>query len=134
MARIKTGTNIKGALNYNEQKCKTEQAKLIAAEGFFKEPGRLGFTEKLSRFSKLINLNQRTKTNVLHVSLNFHPEEKLSEEKLKTIAAVYMDKIGFGKQPYLVYQHFDAAHIHVHIVSTSIKKRNCHTHAQSGKK
>lgn len=30
-------------------------------------------------------------------------------------------KIGFGNQPYLIYQHFDAAHPHIHIVTTSIE-------------
>lgn len=32
-----------------------------------------------------------------------------------------MHKIGFGKQPYLVYQHFDAGHPHIHIVTTNIE-------------
>ncbi len=32
-----------------------------------------------------------------------------------------MSKIGFGDQPYLVYQHFDARHPHIHIVTTNIK-------------
>lgn len=122
VARIKTGTSIKGALNYNAQKCSKAEAKLIAANGFFKEKDKLGFTEKLLRFQKLTSLNQRTKTNTIHISLNFHPGEKLTEEKLQAIASVYMDKIGFGRQPYLVYQHFDAAHHHLHIVSTNIKK------------
>lgn len=32
-----------------------------------------------------------------------------------------MDKLGFGEQPYLVYQHFDAGHPHIHIVTTNIR-------------
>ncbi len=32
-----------------------------------------------------------------------------------------MDRIGFGEQPYLVYKHNDAAHPHLHIVTTNIK-------------
>src|SRR5205085_2574680 len=31
-------------------------------------------------------------------------------------------KIGFKEQPYLVYQHNDAGHPHVHIVTTNIKE------------
>lgn len=34
---------------------------------------------------------------------------------------MYMDKIGFGDQPFLIYKHEDAGHPHVHIVSTTIK-------------
>ena len=33
-----------------------------------------------------------------------------------------MDKIGFGRQPYLVYEHRDAGHPHLHIVTTSIRE------------
>ncbi len=33
-----------------------------------------------------------------------------------------MNKIGFGDQPYLVYQHFDAGHPHIHIVTTNIQR------------
>jgi hypothetical protein len=32
-----------------------------------------------------------------------------------------MGKIGFGKQPYLVYQHHDAGHPHIHIVSIKVR-------------
>ncbi|MEO8254151.1 MAG: relaxase/mobilization nuclease domain-containing protein, partial [Flavobacterium sp.] len=34
----------------------------------------------------------------------------------------YMEKIGFGEQPYLVYQHHDAGHEHLHVVSINIEK------------
>ncbi|HTM93005.1 MAG TPA: relaxase/mobilization nuclease domain-containing protein, partial [Flavisolibacter sp.] len=34
----------------------------------------------------------------------------------------YMNKIGFGEQPFLVYQHFDAGHPHLHIVTTTIRE------------
>jgi hypothetical protein len=33
-----------------------------------------------------------------------------------------MDRIGFGDQPYLVYKHNDAAHPHLHIVTTNIQE------------
>ncbi len=32
-----------------------------------------------------------------------------------------MTGIGFGEQPYLVYQHHDSGHAHIHIVTTNIK-------------
>src|SRR5207244_2186639 len=38
------------------------------------------------------------------------------------IATRYMEEIGFGSQPYLVYQHYDAGHKHIHIVTTNIKR------------
>ncbi|MBL7724305.1 MAG: relaxase/mobilization nuclease domain-containing protein, partial [Chitinophagaceae bacterium] len=66
--------------------------------------------------------NERSKkSNTLHISLNFDPSEKLTEGKLTQIARAYMEKIGFGSQPYLVYQHHDAGHHHIHILTTSIQ-------------
>ena len=56
------------------------------------------------------------------MSLNFDAADKLNEELLKEIAEVYMNQIGFGEQPYLVYQHNDAGHPHIHIVTTNIKR------------
>lgn len=32
-----------------------------------------------------------------------------------------MDKIGFGDQPYLIYQHHDAGHPHIHITSINVQ-------------
>ena len=49
---------------------------------------------------------------------------------LQKIAGDYLIGIGFGEQPYLLYQHFDAAHPHVHIVTTniSVKGKRIETH------
>lgn len=122
VARIRSGKSLKGAINYNEQKVRNGQAVLIMAKGYPKQETDLNFHDKLNRLQKLADLNTRTETHCLHVSLNFDISEKLSPDKLRAIAEVYMEGIGFGKQPYLVYQHHDAAHSHIHIVSTNIQR------------
>jgi hypothetical protein len=121
VARIRTGKSIAGALNYNEQKLKQGQAECIAANNFLKDVDEMHFYDKLRLFERLTSLNEQTKVNTLHVSLNFDPSEKLGSNKLRAIAEMYMQKIGFGNQPYLVYHHHDAAHPHLHIVSTNIR-------------
>jgi hypothetical protein len=122
VAKITVPNSIRRALNYNEQKMKEGKAECIYAHHFLKEANQLNFYEKLNRFQSLINLNKRAATNTIHISLNFGLEEKIGREKLAEIASVYMEKIGFGGQPYLVYQHLDAGHPHIHIVSTNIQK------------
>jgi hypothetical protein len=122
VARIRSGRSIKGAINYNEKKVSEGKAELIAAINYPKASHRLNFHEKLNRLQNLANLNTRTGTNCLHLSLNFDPKENLSNEKLIQIAEAYMQGINFKDQPYLVYRHHDAAHQHIHIVSTNIKK------------
>src|SRR5687767_6160657 len=122
VCKVISGKSIKGALNYNESKVREGLAECIAAVNFIAEPDHLNFYSKLSRFENLIEKNTRAKTNAVHISLNFDIGEKLSQSKLNEIAATYMNKIGFGDQPYLVYQHNDAAHPHLHIVTTNIQE------------
>jgi len=62
----------------------------------------------------------RTKKTVFHCSLNPHPDEKLSDETLTQIAKEYMETLGYGKQPYIVFKHNDITREHIHIVSLRI--------------
>src|SRR5438552_16186823 len=121
VAKITVPNSIKRALNYNEQKMKDGVAECIYAHNFLKEAEQLNFYEKLNRFEGLISLNKRASTNTVHISLNFGLNEKIDQERLLEIASVYMAKIEFAGQPYLVYQHLDAGHPHIHIVTTNIK-------------
>jgi hypothetical protein len=121
VAKITTPKSIEAALNYNEKKVQKGNAVCIFAANYLKEVKKMNFYQKLAGFERLNSLNERATTKTLHVSLNFDPSEKLSESKLQQIANDYMQKIGFGEQPYLVYKHEDAGHPHIHIVSTTIK-------------
>jgi Relaxase/Mobilisation nuclease domain len=122
VAKVNTGQNISGLLNYNENKVKAGVAKCIHENQFGCNVDRLNFYDKLKTFQGYINRNHRATTKAVHISLNFDPSEKPGKDLLKAIATKYMDKIGFGNQPYLVYQHLDAAHPHIHIVTTNIQR------------
>jgi hypothetical protein len=121
VAKVISGKNIRGVLNYNENKVRQGQAQCILANQFPCHHHELTFMEKLNRFRKLISLNPKVRTNTLHISLNFDPSENLSPQALCKIASTYMQGIGFDHQPYLVYQHYDAGHPHVHIVTTNVQ-------------
>ncbi|WP_111672756.1 relaxase/mobilization nuclease domain-containing protein [Algoriphagus litoralis] len=120
VVRISTGQSIRGVLGYNESKRVEGNAKLIGYQGFFPGVENLGIVQLVRRFDALLSLNRRTKTNTVHISLNFAPGEKLSEESLEEIITDYLKRIGFGKQPCLIYQHHDAGHPHVHLVTVNI--------------
>ncbi|WP_223271842.1 relaxase/mobilization nuclease domain-containing protein [Algoriphagus ratkowskyi] len=105
-------------IRYNEQKVENGQAKLIQMAGFAVK--NIAVNEKILSFKNLQQLNASTKTNTVHISLNFSPKDTIDEFTLQKIAADYMKGIGFENQPYLLYQHFDVAHPHVHIVTTNI--------------
>ena len=119
---IKTSHSIRSIFNYNENKVKAGVAECIAAGNYPVDVDKMNDTIKLNRFIKRIELNENAKRNSVHISLNFDPTENHSREKLIAIADTYMDKIGFGKQPYLVYQHHDAGHPHLHLVTINIER------------
>jgi hypothetical protein len=119
---IKTGHSVHRILNYNENKVKQGVAECIGAGNYPVDPDKMGFTMKLNRLLKQLELNKNVKRNSVHVSLNFHCSESfLPKEKLQEIADTYMNRIGFADQPYLVYQHHDAGHPHIHIVSIKVR-------------
>ncbi len=121
VARVIIGKSIAKALSYNEHKVRTGKAELLTSSGFPDDALAMGFSGRLARFSKLFDRNPRIKTNTLHISLNFPPQEHPDPALLERIATDYMDKLGFGDQPFLVYQHNDVTHTHVHIVTTNIR-------------
>lgn len=121
VAKIKSGRSLIGALNYNEIKVRNGKAELISANGYFKDLEDLSFNDKLLRLTDLAQRNDRTKVNAVHISLNFAIKENLETPLLNQIVDDYMQQIGFSAQPYLTYQHSDAGHPHVHIVTTNIQ-------------
>lgn len=121
VAKITIPKSIEAALNYNEKKVQKGIAQCLHAANYLSEAKDMNFYQKLKGFEILNSLNKRAATKTLHVSLNFDPSEKLSDNRLIEIANAYMEKIGFGEQPFLVYKHQDAGHPHIHIVSTTIK-------------
>ncbi|MBD3748610.1 MAG: relaxase/mobilization nuclease domain-containing protein [Sphingobacteriales bacterium] len=122
VAVIKPGHSMHRIFNYNENKVKEGVAECIGAENFPLNADEMSLKIKLGYLLKRTELRENVKRNSVHISLNFDPSEThLSKEKLMGIANVYMQKLGFGEQPYLVYQHHDAGHPHIHIVTTNIQ-------------
>ena len=122
VAVIKTGQSIRRVFHYNENKVFEGAARCIGAENYPADHDKMTSVFKINHLAKQLELNENVKRGSVHISLNFHPSEKdLNAEKLMDITQNYMSEIGFGQQPYLVYQHFDAAHPHIHIVSVKVK-------------
>jgi hypothetical protein len=96
-------------------------AECIYAENFSVDKEDLDFKIKLYHFNRLLCQNEQSESNMLHVFLNFGFGERLTNDKMAIVAKEYMEGMGFGGQPYLVYRHHDTHHIHAHIVSTFIR-------------
>ena len=121
IAKISATENLGGALGYNFKKVEKGEANiLLAAELYQSKEGRYTMEDVLADMEALIPKNCRTKKTVFHCSLNPHPDEKLSDEQLTQIVKEYMEALGYGKQPYIVFKHNDIAREHIHIVSLRI--------------
>ena len=124
IAKISATENLGGTLGYNFKKVeKGEASILLAAELFQSKEGRYTMEEVFADMEALIPKKCRTKKTVFHCSLNPHPDEKLSNETLTQIAKEYMEELGYGKQPYIVFKHNDIPREHIHIVSLRVDSK-----------
>ena len=121
IAKISATENLGGALGYNFKKVeKGEASILLAAELYQDREGRYTMEDVFADMQAVIPEKCRTKKMVFHCSLNPHPDEKLSDETLTQIAKEYMETLGYGTQPYIVFKHNDIAREHIHIVSLRV--------------
>ena len=77
----------------------------------------------MQAFEPYIALNSHVKKPVIHISLNPSPKDILSEEQMTVLAQEFMEKFGYGNQPYIVWLHEDINRKHMHIVSVRINEK-----------
>lgn len=124
IAKISSTENLGGALGYNFKKVEKGEANiLLAAELYQSNDGNYTMEDVLADMQALVPKKSRTKKTVFHCSLNPHPDEILSDETLTQIAKEYMEALGYGNQPYIVFKHSDIAREHIHIVSLRVDSR-----------
>src|SRR6185312_3177551 len=55
-----------------------------------------------------------------HLILSFHPDEKLSDELMKTLAQEYLTRLGIVNTQFAIVKHTDRKHLHMHIVANMV--------------
>ena len=126
VADIRTGATVGGAIRYNEAKVNRRQAEVLCWNRMldpFDTTGRMSHERCMASFEPFLQANRRTTNTVFHVSLNPSPEDRLTDEQLGEIAREYMERMGYGEQPYIVFKHGDIAREHLHIVSLRLSIR-----------
>ena len=110
-----------GALAYNQNKVDSEEAKVLFSNRMLlSEDGHFSIGECMRSFEMQMPVQLSTKKPIVHISINPHPEDVLSDQQLADIAQEYMQKLGYGNQPYLVYKHEDIDRHHIHIVGLRV--------------
>jgi hypothetical protein len=121
VAKISSGSSIFGALAYNQTKVDEQKGKVILTSRMI-EPRDGNYTVGICMrsFESYLAANQKTENPILHISLNPDPKDILTDDQLSEIAQEYMEKLGYGNQPFIVYKHEDIDRHHLHIVSVRV--------------
>ena len=122
IAKISHGGSLYGVLAYNQLKVDELHADVLFGNRIIEPPGDNPYTiEHISRsFGDYLAANRKTEKPILHISLNPDPKDCVTEEQFIKLAEQYMQRMGFGDQPYIVYRHNDIGREHLHIVSVRV--------------
>tara|TARA_R110000868_G_scaffold411003_2_gene701302 strand:- start:21848 stop:23434 length:1587 start_codon:yes stop_codon:yes gene_type:complete len=104
---------------YNDNKINQEKSDLMVAANFN------GLGDNATRNDYVMYLQKHSQANTKIKKPQFHAAisgkgKETSFEELKKFAKHYMDKMGYGNNPYLIYKHTDTENNHVHIVSSRV--------------
>ncbi|MFV8326890.1 conjugal transfer protein MobB [Flavobacterium sp. ZS1P14] len=124
VAKIGRGQNLTGVLTYNQLKVEKENAEVLFTHKILEtRDGHYSVTQMFHSFEPYLLANRKTEKTVLHISLNPDPMDNVSDEKFNAIAQEYMQKMGYGEQPFVVFKHTDIERTHIHIVSVCIDEQ-----------
>ena len=121
IAKIGKGSNMYGAILYNQQKVDNENGTVLLLN---KIPDTVDGKYSVAYFNKCfepyLSANIKTEKTVRHISLNPDPADKVNDEQFTEMAQEYMERMGYGSQPYIVFKHTNIDRMHIHIVSTCV--------------
>lgn len=124
VAKISKGTSLYGVLLYNQDKVDKREATVIHSRGIIHDE-HLCYTLNncLRSFDLQLIANNRTKKPAVHISLNPDPRDRVDDGKAVMIALDYLEKMGYGEQPFMLYRHNDIERVHYHIVTVSVNDK-----------
>ena len=130
VAKINRGASLYGAIIYNQQKVNEDTARIIAGNRMITDslydPDRI-VRQTMFAFESYLAANRNTEKPILHISLNPTLDDNLTDSQFADLARAYMQKMGYGNQPYIVYLHEDIDRRHIHIVSTCVNENGVWT-------
>lgn len=121
VAKISLGSSLYGAIAYNGEKINKEKGRVLDTNKIFNDgSGTVNIRRAYDDFLRWMPSATRTEKPMMHISLNPHPDDRLSDTDFTRLAHEYMEKMGFAEMPYLIVKHEDIDRHHVHIVALRI--------------
>ena len=121
VAKITVGTSLYGALAYNGMKVNEGEgscspgtrSSTMAADGWTSPvPNRIsnGTCRRTSAHGTRSSISPSIRI----------PTTALTDMEMESLAREYLEKLGYGDQPYLIFKHEDINRHHLHIVSVNV--------------
>ena len=97
IAKIGRGSNLYGALAYNQLKVEKENGQILFTNRIIETShGHYSVSQLVQSFEPYLIANRNTEKPTLHISLNPDPKDIVSDEKFKLMAQDYMQELGYG--------------------------------------
>ncbi len=123
VAKISVGSSVYGALAYNAEKINKEKGRVLDTNKIYNDgSGNIDIRRAFEDFKLWMPQSCKAEKTMMHISLNPHPDDKLSEAQYTQLAHEYMEKMGFGDMPYLIVKHEDIDRHHIHIVALRVRQ------------
>lgn len=116
IGKIVTGKSFGGAVEYVLRK---EKARLLESDGVD--------TESIRSIIDDFNFQRKARREIAkvvgHISLSFHRDDAptLTDDRMRELAAAYMECMGIADTQYIVARHNDTEHPHLHIIYNRVK-------------
>lgn len=122
VAKISLGNSLYGAIVYNGEKINKEKGRVLDTNKIFNDgSGNVNIHRAFEDFKRWMPQSTRAEKTMMHISLNPHPDDVLSEGQYAQLAHEYMEKMGFGDMPYIIVKHEDIDRHHIHIVALRVR-------------
>lgn len=122
VAKISLGSSLYGAIVYNGEKINKEKGRVLDTNKIYNDgSGNIDIHRAFEDFKRWMPQHTRAEKTMMHISLNPHPDDRLSEMQYTQLAHEYMEKMGFAEMPYIIVKHEDIDRHHIHIVALRVR-------------
>ena len=94
VAKISLGSSLYGALAYNGEKINKEEGRLLTTNRIYNDgTGTVDIHQAMEYFLGMTPVRSKVEKPVVHISLNPHPDDILTDTELQNIAREYLSLI-----------------------------------------
>lgn len=124
IAKLLKSTSDFHAVIYNHNKMVKGKGELMAIENFSDLMQDILSPSEVKRYLRYVSeQNKRVKNPQFHATISAEGKS-FSKGQLTEIGKEWMQRMGYGEQPYIIVFHNDTDNNHIHLVSTRVSARD----------